>query len=169
MLHRWRPRGHCPYSEGGPGGPCNGSPVTGPGLPPGALGPPRALTSAKGLRHEEARTAWLAQLSPQTADRAAAVHRPGQESAQHRSHRGQAGFATGTARPGLRTPGKDQRPRSSCPRSVSLQWRLLAGSPLQSTPCLQAVTPLCGKGVDTFVCLYGTVRRSKPVYILSLD
>lgn len=143
-LGPWSPRGHCRYSEVCSGGPCSGSPMTGPGLPPGALGPSRAVTSAKGHRHEEAWTPGPAQLNAQTADRAETVHWPGQQSARHTSWQSRAGFVRGTASracQGLGMPGKDQRPRSSCPGSISLQYKPLASSlnsPLQSTPCLKA-------------------------------
>lgn len=74
---------------------------------------------------------------------------PGRDRAQQESRletSRQAGW------PGLRAPGQQLAPQPSAKPAHALK----------QTPFL------CRKGVDTFVYLYGTLKRQKPLYILHL-
>lgn len=70
---------------------------------------------------------------------------------------------------GCQAKTKDQGPaaQAASPCSTS-PWPVASTALCKAPLVLKQMTSLCGKGVDTFIYLYGTVRRSKPVYILYL-
>ncbi|CAI9165800.1 unnamed protein product [Rangifer tarandus platyrhynchus] len=105
---------------------------------PGGSGPLGPVTSAKG--HGVAWTPRPARLDPQTAE-----PRPGPAGELPRDE----------------PPGRLARTQGPGPAASSTA--ICKGSRV-----LKQIPFLCCKGVDTFVYLYGTLKRQKPLYILHL-
>lgn len=127
-------------------------------LPPEPGGPSGPMTSAKGHRHEQMWMPGLAQLDPQTADRAKTVHWPGQKGTQHGSWQG------------LSWPCEKTCQVSGMPGAApSLRTATHGGMPCTTGPWSEAPTALCrgthvlkqtplSRRCRYFYILYGTLR-----------